>query len=411
MSRFCHSRLQVSMAMLVGFGLVAGCRPANQYHAPPPPEVSVALPLVRDVTVYQEETGTTEAVERAEVHARVSGTLEEIAFQPNDDVKQGDVLFKIEPEEFLAKRDLAQAELRLAEVAKERAVNDLERQKEVYKKGAVSEMEMVRLKAEVDGSGAQIDAAKAQLDQAQLDVDYTTVKAPIDGRIGKSLVKVGNLVSAQPATQLTTIVSNDAVYANFTISERAYLSFVDDHDPKEGNGRDIPFFLARATDAGFPYQGKLNFTDLTVEEGTGTFAVRAIFPNTDGRLAPGLFVRIRFPVKSRPDSLLVPQRATAVDQAGSYVLVVNAEDKVERRDIVVGSKFGPMVVITPAPNAETPISAEDRVVVDGVQRSRPGATVKPVMTELSVDESLLNPEKGEDKQPPADDAANAENMQ
>ncbi|MCC9609424.1 efflux RND transporter periplasmic adaptor subunit [Blastopirellula sp. JC732] len=391
--------------------LVSGCRPTNEYHEPPPPDVTVAKPLVREVTVYLEETGTTEAVERVEVHARVSGFLQEILFQPNDDVTQGDVLFKIEPEEFLAKRDLAKAEVRLAEVAKAKAENDLARQKEVFEKGAVSEMTMVRLQAEVDGSAAQIDAANARLSQAQLDVDYTEVQSPITGRIGKSLVKMGNLVSSQPSTHLATIVSNDAVYANFTISEQSYLSFVDAYDPQEKNGRDVPLYLARASDEGFPYQGTLNFTDLTVEQGTGTFAIRGLFPNSDGRLTPGLFVRIRFPVDRQKDALLIPDRATAVDQAGSYVLVVNSENMVERRDVVVGAKFGPMVVISAAPNAEEPITAEDRIVVDGVQRSRPGAVVNPVGTELTVDESLLNPEKGTAEKPAADEVEKTENSQ
>ncbi|WP_158265702.1 efflux RND transporter periplasmic adaptor subunit [Blastopirellula marina] len=400
-----------SLAIAAGIFLVGGCRPANQYQEPPPSKVTVAKPLVRDVTVYMEETGTTEAVQRADVYARVSGVLQKIVFQPNDEVTEGDILFNIQPDEYVAKRDLASADLELARVAEAKAKNDLERQRQVFEKGAVSEMKMVELQAEVDGSAAQINAAQAKLDQAVIDVGYTTVKAPISGRVGKSYVKEGNLVSSLPATELTTIISNDAVYANFSISERAYLRFVDSYNPDQKGKRDVKLFLARATDTDFPYEGSVNFTDLTVERGTGTFAIRGLFQNTDGRLTPGLFVRIRFPVEVNKDAMLAPERATAVDQAGSYVLIVNDENVVERRDVVVGAKFGAMVVIAPEPHAEEALTADDRIILDGVQFSRPGAVVDPQPSELSIDESLLNPNKPAEPSSPASEAENAETDQ
>ena len=312
-------------------------------------------------------------------------------FQPNDEVEKGDVLFRIEKREFVAKRDLARADVQLAEVAQAKAKNDYERQEKVFEKGAIPEMQMVKAKAELDGSLAEIDASKARLEQAELDLEYTDVKAPISGKVGKALVKQGNLVSGQSSTHLATIVSYDDVYANFSISEREFLKFLDAHDKEDRRRSDVPILLARATDQEFIYQGSLNFTDLTVEQDTGTFAIRGIFPNRDGGLVPGLFVRIRVPIETEKDALLVPQRATAFDQVGSYLLTVNADNVVERKDVVLGAKFGEMVVVAPKPTAENTLEPQDRIIVDGVQRGRPGAVVKPVMTTLTIDESLLNP--------------------
>jgi len=368
---------------------MVGCSSPNEYQPPPPPEVNVAKPLVRDVTIYMEETGTTEAVERVEINARVEGIIEEVLFQPNDKVEKDQVLFRLEPERYVAARDMAQAELDAKIVEREKAKIEYDRQEELFKKKATPETNLVAARAEWDGSKAAVLAAEARLADAQIDLDYTQVTSPIAGRVGKALVKQGNLVSGQPSTHLTTVISYDEIYANFSISERAYLGFVDQEEPKHRheNAKDVPVYLARATDTSYPFKGNFNFADLAVDQSTGTFAVRAIFPNPDLKIVPGLFVRIRVPVEKKQDALLVPESATGFDQAGSYLLAVNSENAVERRDITLGNKFGPMVVVTSG------ITAEDSIVVDGVQRSRPGAVVSPQLQTLTMDETLLNPLK------------------
>ncbi|WP_206668909.1 efflux RND transporter periplasmic adaptor subunit [Bremerella volcania] len=366
---------------------MCGCSSPNQYQPPPPAEVNVALPLVRDVTIYMEETGTTEAVERVEIDARVEGIIEEVLFEPNDDVEKDQVLFQLERRRYLAARDMARAELEAKKVEREKAVIEFNRQKELFEKKATPETNLVAAKAELDGSEAAVLAAEARLDNAQLDLDYTEVRSPIKGRVGKALVKRGNLVTGQPSTHLTTVISYDQIYANFSISERAFLEFIDKQtrEERENHSGKVPLYLARATDTTYPFRGSFNFADLAVDESTGTFAVRGVFPNPDLKIVPGLFVRIRAPIEQKKDALLIPESATGFDQAGSYLLVVNKNNTVERRDVTLGNKFGPMVVVSSG------LKADEPVVIEGVQRSRPGAIVAPKVQTLSMDESLLNP--------------------
>lgn len=383
----CSRLLGCSSTLALLILTLLGCNAPNEYQAPPPPEVNVALPLVRDVTIYMEETGTTEAVERVEINARVEGIIEEVLFEPNDEVEEDQVLFKLERRRYVAARDSASAELEAKKVERAKAEIEYNRQKELFDKKATPETNLVAAKAEWDGSEAAVLAAEARLDDAQLDLDYTEVRSPIKGQVGKALVKRGNLVTGQPSTHLTTVISYDEIYANFSISERAYLEFLDKEDRKErkDHEHEVPLYLARATDTTFPFVGSFNFADLAVDESTGTFAVRGIFPNPDLKIVPGLYVRVRAPIEQKKDALLVPESATGFDQAGSYLLVVDKENVVQRRDITLGNKFGPMVVVTKG------LNPDDRIVVEGVQRSRPGAIVAPKDVPLTMDESLLNP--------------------
>ncbi len=377
---------------------IGGCSSPNEYQPPPPAKVDVALPLARDVTIYLEETGTTEAVQRVEINARVEGIIEEILFEPNDEVEKDQVLFQLERRRYVAARDMAQAELEAKKVEREKANIEFNRQKELFEKKATPETNLVAAKAELDGSEAAVLAAEAKLDNAQLDLDYTEVRSPIKGQVGKALVKQGNLVSGQPSTHLTTVISYDEIYANFSISERAYLEYLDkeDRQARESNADKVPLFLARATDTTFPFQGSFNFADLAVDESTGTFAVRGIFPNPDLKIVPGLFVRIRAPIEQKKDALLVPESATGFDQAGSYLLVVDKNNTVQRRDITVGNKFGPMVVVTSG------LKADEPVIIEGVQRSRPEAVVDPQMQTLTMDDSLLKPLSEQSSSQPAE---------
>jgi len=362
-----------------------GCAP----QAEPPervlPTVKVSRPLQQTVTEYLEETGTTEAVGRVDVRARVTGFLEQVNFEAGAKVNQGDVLYVIEPRPFIAERKAAESARDAQKVELARAEIEYQRELKLRERNASSDTELVAARTERDAAVAAVAAAEAALDQAKLDEEYTEVKAPIDGRVGKTLVKIGNLVEKTAATHLTTIVSYDPIYANFNISERALLKLRERRRPGDDqiDKEQIKVLLGRAADPGFPFEGHFDYADLTVDQSTGTYAIRGIFPNPDLEIVPGLFVRIRVPIGEQEDSLLVPELAMGADQAGRYVLVVNSQDEVERRNVTVGSKyrsgdpqFGDMVVV------EEGLRADDRVIIVGLQRARPGGKVRPEPVEL-----------------------------
>ena len=382
-----------------------GCGQANQYQPPPPPSVTVAKPLVKTVINYIEETGTTEAVENVEIRARVRGFLEQINFEPGADVKAGDVLYVIEQAEYQAKVAAAKAYLKAMGVALTKAEIEYDRQQKLFVDAATAETNVVAAQADRDGAIAAQEASQATLDQAKLNLDYTEVRTPIDGRVGKTLVKVGNLVGDSGATHLTTVISYDPIYANFNINERAFLSIINRAHRNERIKVDqnkIPFFLARAGDQGFPFEGHFNYADLAVDQSTGTYAIRGIFPNPDQKIVPGLFVRVRIPRSTQEDALLIPELALGADQAGRFALVVNNQNVIERCNVTVGVKDRDMVVI------DAGLQPDDWVVIQGVQRARPGAEVLPNQTELARGESAVITVQSESVQRVEEAAPNTE---
>lgn len=370
-----------------------GCNQQNQYNPPPPPKVTVALPLQQNVTNYLEETGTTEAVEQVAVRARVKGFLEEIHFEAGDDVSAGDesteadVLYVIEQCEFKAKVDGALADLNVQKAELARAQAEYDRELELQSQDATSERDVVAAKAARDVAKASVDVASAALELAQRDLDYTKVRAPISGRVEKTLVKRGNLVDGVEATQLTTIMQYDPIYANFNISERVFLRILDrtrDQDRGRIDKEQIKLYLQRANDKGFPFEGHFDYADLAVDQSTGTYMIRGIFPNPDRVIVPGLFVRIQLPLGTRENALLVPEMAVGADQRGRYVLVVDDKNQVHRHNVSLGPRQADMVVVEAE---EDGLDADDWVIVDGLQRARPGAEVTPERTKLTAPKS------------------------
>lgn len=401
-----HSKGFNCAFLLLGFTLV-GCGsgvPDNTYQEPPPPSVTVTYPVQQDVTMYIEENGITEAVQRAEVRARVDGFLEEIHFQPADFVTKGDVLCIIDPREYeaavrsakaavesaIAAVQVANAQIGVAEVEVTRADLDFKRYTDLFEKGAATKQERDESKAALDAAmanqkateaaknAAEADKAKAEanLSQAELDLSYTQVTAPISGRITKSATKEGNLV--QDGTVLASIVDVSNVYANFSVSEREALRLREsqqaEHGPRK-NGevryRNHPTFLKREIDSDFRFEGTLNYADEEgIDPATGTFGLRSTFDNSNGDIVPGLFVRVRVPVGKVENALLIPERAVARDQRGSFVLVVNEQEQVERQSIETGQQLDGMIVV------ETGLNQADRVILEGGQRARPGTKVK-----------------------------------
>lgn len=415
--------------------ILAGCGagvPDNSYQAPPPPEVTVAHPLQKTVTIYIEENGETEVVEQADVRARVRGILEEIKFVPGQTVKQDDVLYVIQRSEYQAALNSAKASLAAAEAAIEAAtaqvgVVDVElkraeaefvRFKGMLEKGAATQSQFDTVLAARDGVSANREAtlasvtsakadrdkAQANLDQAELDFEYTLVKAPISGRITKTDIKRGNLV--ENGSLLATIVGQDSIYANFNVSDRAVLRLQKAAKERgatkdEERYRNMPAYLQREIDEGFPFEGKLDYVDQEgVDQATGTFAIRAVFDDPENLILPGLFVRVRVPVDKLEDALLIPEQALSRDQRGTYVLLVNDEHKIERRAVTQGQTDQGMVVI------EDGLTKDDRVLIEGGQRARPGVVVNPSEIELSAtDEPESEEAQPEDvtREPPAED--------
>ncbi len=372
---------------------LAGCEEAaNVYVEPPPAEVTVARPLVRTVTEYLDFTGTTEASEAVQVRARVAGVLEDMHFTPGTVVEAGDLLFTIDPKEYEADLLAVKAERASAEATLTRAETELARAERLFKQKAASDAEVVRWRGEKAVAEAAVQRAEASIARAELDLGYTRITAPISGRVGRNLVDVGNLVGEGEATVLTDIVRYDPMFAYFNLNERDLLRVLEYYrqeveargvDPnKEPDSRaDIELELALANEEGFAHGGLYDFGESGVDPRTGTMRLRGRFPNGDNppRLLPGLFARIRMPIAERENALLVSERALGSDQSGRYLLVVNGENVVEKRFVTVDDdRLDGMLRI------ESGLEREDRVVVRGIQRARPGAEVAPEEVEMST---------------------------
>lgn len=352
----------------------AGCEGANQYVPPPPPPVTVTLPVQRSVTSYATFTGTTKAVATVDLRARVKGFLESIDFSPGDDIKEGKLLFVIDPKPFQAKVDQAAADLANKEAQLANAESEYQRANHLYQRKVIAEEEHVQKRSSRDAAKAAVAAAKATLDAAQLDLGYCRISAPVSGRISRNFVDLHNLVGDGQATLLATIVKEDPIYAYVTVSEADLLRFrsqVSEGTREDYRKANILLEMGLVDEIGYPHKGRVDYSDPTVDPSTGTVQARGIFENADKKIVPGLFVRLRTPLEERKNGLLVPERAVASDQAGRYVLVVKSDDTVERRGVQVGTAENGWVVI------DDGLKADDRVIVDGLQKALPGSKVSP----------------------------------
>ena len=370
--------------------LLAGCGDSNTYLEPPPPQVTVAMPVIQGVTDYLEFTGTTVAFDHAEARARVAGVLESMHFTPGTYVEQGELLFVIDPRQYKAELQAAEAELASAQADVKLAQTELARAKELYKQNAGPESDVVKWQGQLGTTRADILIAEAKIESAELLVEYSQVAAPISGRVGREQVDLGNLVGNGEATLLTDVTRFNPMYVYFSLNERNLLRLLKVYREKiQERGGDttstylkqekMPVYMGLADEEDYPHEGILEFAESAVDTGTGTMELRGIFVN-DGRppaLLPGLFARVRVPVDQRADMLLVTERAVAQDQGGTYLLVVNSENKVERRSVTTGQRIDGMAVI------EEGLLKDDQVVVEGVQRARPGRMVTPQSVEMS----------------------------
>ena len=364
-----------ALAAAAALGLVLAsqaCR-RNEYAPPPPLEVTVSQPVEREVTTYSEFTGHTVAIAAIDVRARVQGLLQSIHFEPGSTVKEGDLLFVIEPTLYEARVKQAEADLANAMAQLEAAESQLAITRAIFERNAGSRTDLVQRTQARDQARAAVDQARARLIASKLDLSYTHIYAPITGRIDRNLVDVGNLVGAGQATVLASIVCQDPIYAYFDASERdllRYRALRRRGETVAAEGERNKAYLGLVTEEGFPHVGEVDYVSNRVDPNTGTIEIRAVFPNPDGLLLPGLFGRVRLPF-TRGRSILVPDVAVGADQGGRYVLVVDSNDVVQQRRVRLGAVVDGMRVI------EEGVGINDWVVVNGLQRARPGATVKP----------------------------------
>lgn len=363
--------LPVFLAGLVAAALVlcAGCKEEKAFQAPPAPTVIVQTPEVRDITRWAEYTGNTQAYEYVEIRARVEGFLEEMYFTPSTRVQEGDPLFLIEPEPYEAKLDQAKATLATNRANLNLAETTLMRKENALKDQAISEMEVLEARADRDKAAVSIMSGQAGVREARISLGYTKITSPIEGKVSRNLVDVGNLVGSTEKTLLTTVVDDDPIYVYFSISEKDLLLFMKmNKENKDKPSEEEPNLIQMglAHDDGYPHSGKIDYIDNQVDPGTGTITIRGRFENPEGEILAGLFARVRIPVDTVKGALLVPEAALGSDQRGRYLLVVNAAGEVEYRSVTLGPLEGDMRTVL------TGIEAKDRVIVKGIQRVRPG---------------------------------------
>lgn len=358
--------------------LAIGCdarQPANRYVEPPPPPVTVAAPAHE--TVQQAKDWTARIVaDVVDVRTRVTGYLQAIRFKDGQDVAAGDLLFEIDPAPFEAARDRALAEVAAAEARVQLAAAEGARYRELLDMDGVSQSEADIKFAQHEVAKATKSQADAALRAAEIDLSYCRITAPIAGKIGESRFTVGALVNAIEASHLVTIVQQSPIYAYFNASEAEFLEY--QRDKREGrteaaaDGR-TRVELGLRDDPGHSFAGLLDFAEPQLDLATGTMKLRAAFENADGALVSGLFARIRIPGPTR-DALLVPESVIQIDQAGRFVLVVNADQIVERRDVVLAEAVGANRVVAKG------LTGDERVIVNGLARARTGARVQIMPT-------------------------------
>jgi len=369
MARF--SPLATPAAALLLIALI-GCDRANTFQPPPPPAVTVANPVIEEVTTYDEFPGRLEASFRAEVRARVTGFLRTVEFSPGDVVEEGALLFTIEPEPFEADLAVANAAKAQAEAALQLATEFLKRVEAASERDAATQFEVLDARAQLDEAKAGIQAADANVQNASIELSYTKVYAPFAGRLSENLIDVGNLVSGAEATLLTTIVADNPIHAYFDVDERKLLEFLQTRPlPENREKPNRPAFLRLLDGTDYPHEGHVDFANNELDPSTGAIRVRASIPNPDERLYPGLFVRIRVP-NDTMDRTLVPEVAIQRDQIGPYLLAVDQANTVVRKDVTLGGYADSKRRIV-----LTGIETTDRIVVLGLQRARPGAPVDP----------------------------------
>jgi multidrug efflux system membrane fusion protein len=382
-----RSRRPALAVLAAGAALaLTGCGSRNTFVAPPPPKVVVAQPLQKPVTLYLYLTGNTAAFRTANLVARVQGFLETIDYKDGATVTKGTQLFGIERDTFQAQVDQAKAQLAHDQAVLGEAEVDLTRYQTLKQEQSIASQQAEDQAFVVQQDKATVGIDQANLETANINLGFTTVLAPFDGIVTNHQVDLGNLVGASGPTTLATIVQTDPLYVYFTLSEPQFLAI------RRSNARaglpvntadlsylsSIPVEIGLQDEEGYPHKGHLDYVSPQVDPSTGTITVRALFDNKDNALVPGLFVHVRGPIGHQDEALLTRDDAIGTSQEGSYVLVVGADNVVQRKIIKTGQKQGHFRII------ESGLDPGDWVVTEGIQQAFPGAKVEPQRIQLTV---------------------------
>ena len=372
--------LRYPLAALAVATLVACGRAPEVAQAPIAPKVSVAKVIEQPINEWDEFTGRLEAPETVEVRPRVSGQIDRVAFTEGAQVKQGDLLFQIDPRPFQAEVRRLEAQLQQARASATRSENEARRGERLRSSNAISaELAESRSSAAAEARAA-VAAIQAQLDLARLNLSFTRVTAPISGRASRAQFTAGNIVTAD-VTPLTSVVSTDKVYAYFDADERVYLKYA--QLARDGQrGQSTPVYLGLSNESGNPHLGRMNFVDNQVNPRTGTIRSRAVFDNRDGQFTPGLYARLKLVGSATYSAVLINDEAVGTDLGKKFVLVMDKDNKAAYRPVELGPKLEGLRIV------RSGLHKDDRIVVKGLQRVRPGATVTPQDTPMASQATL-----------------------
>jgi membrane fusion protein, multidrug efflux system len=368
----------VAFAALVA---LSGCKPDNTYVAPPAPTVSVARPEARNVTRYYETSGTVSSVNQTDLVARIQGVLEAQNYTDGQAVTKGTVLFVIEPAPYKAKLAQAQAQAAAVQAQLTQAEAEFNRNASLGRNNFASQSAIDQSRAARDADRANLASAQADAQVAEINLSYTQVTAPFDGIVTAHQVSVGSLVGANGPTKLATLVQLDPIYVTFNVSDQELQRFRAALAARNVTLEQLgpmPVEVGLQTESGYPHTGKIDYVAPLVDNATGTVTVRAVFENGGRILPPGGFVRVRVPLERDVPSLLVPEVALGRDQAGSYVLTVGNDGIVQQKRVTLGASVGSARVVM------TGLTAEDEVVIAGLQRAIPGEKVQPKTQPVSA---------------------------
>ncbi len=351
------------------WGIDHGNANAVPASAPAGTPVDVAEVVSRNIIDWQDYSGRLEAIDHVEIRPQVSGILTIVHFRDGSLVRKGDVLFTIDPRPYAAAVERAQAQLASATAQNAYATSELSRAQDLITDHSIAKKEFEQRQSDARQASSAVLSAEANLRIAQLNLEYTQIRAPFGGRISHVEVTEGNLVTAGESAPLTTLVTSDKLYASFDVDEKNFLKYVDPVASQKDVA--LPVYLGLSDESDYPRKGKISSFDNRLDPSSGTIKVRAIFDNTDGRLLPGLYARVRLGVDQPHEAILIDQKAVGTDQSKRFVLVLNEDNKALYREVHLGAIQNGLAIVTDG------LKPGERIVVDGMQRVHPGDRILP----------------------------------
>ena len=368
----------LAIALTLALAACARSEASGPQAAPPAPEVTVATVIAKPLRDFEEFTGRLQAVDSVEIRPRVAGFIDSVQFTEGARVKKGQLLFRIDPRPFQAEVNRLTAELRRARAQSSLAASNHQRGERLVSQKLISQQDFDQLATAAASANEDIGAAAAALEAARLNLEFTEVRSPIDGRVSRALITAGNLVSN--TSVLTTVVSDDPVYAYFDADEQTYLKFASRAGSSDGtNGSRDSVFMGLIDEEGYPHAGRLDFVDNQVDPQSGTIRGRAVFDNKDGRFTPGLFARIKLVSGNVRDTILIDERAVGTDLGKKFVLALKSDNTLEYRPVTLGASVDGLRVVSNG------LAANDVVVINGLQHVKPGIAVKPTKAAMDGD--------------------------